>query len=110
MAITLTDRAVSKIKEFYQQDPGLSGKSLRVYIESGGCSGFEYKIEPDTEPPHPQDQIVESQGLKVYMDAKSILYMAGSELDYVTSLMNAGFKIKNPQSVAECSCGQSFTV
>ncbi len=71
---------------------------------------MEYKIEPDSNPPNPRDTVVESQGLKVYLDSKGLLYMAGSELDYVSSLMGSGFKIKNPQAVAECSCGQSFTV
>ncbi len=107
--ITLTEKAANKAKELLKKS-GKEGGALRLKVISGGCSGFEYKIEPDMEPPKAHDQIVETQGLKVYLDPKSILYMAGSELDYVASLMGAGFKIKNPQSVAECSCGQSFTV
>jgi iron-sulfur cluster assembly protein len=71
---------------------------------------MEYKIEPDTNPPEIRDTVVESQGLKIYLDSKGLLYMTGSELDYVSSLTSSGFKIRNPQAVAECSCGQSFTV
>lgn len=71
---------------------------------------MEYKIEPDWEPPKTNDNVVEAFGLKVYLDAKGLLYLAGSELDYVSALTGSGFKMKNPQAVAECSCGQSFTV
>ncbi len=71
---------------------------------------MEYRLEPDTEAPKPGDSVVETQGLKIYLDAKGLLYMVGSELDYVTSLMGSKFKFKNPQAVAECSCGESFTV
>lgn len=71
---------------------------------------MEYKLELDENPPGPKDNVVETNGLRLYLDPKGLLYMAGSELDYVSSLMNSGFKFKNPQAVAECSCGQSFTV
>ena len=107
--ITLTEKAATKAKALLEKS-GKSGAAIRVRIVSGGCSGFEYKIEPDTDGQKPNDQVAESFGLKIYMDPKTILYIAGSELDYVSSLTNAGFKIKNPHAVAECSCGQSFTV
>lgn len=107
--ITLTDNAVKKAKQLLEK-AGKPNAALRVKVISGGCSGMEYKIEPDDNPPHPKDSVVEFQGLKVYLDAKGLLYMAGSELDYVSSLMGSGFKFKNPQAVAECSCGTSFTV
>src|SRR5882672_11908331 len=94
--ITLTEKAANKAKDLLKKS-GKESAALRLKVISGGCSGFEYNIAPDLDPPKPQDQVVETQGLKVYMDAKSILYMAGSELDYVSSLMGAGFKIKNPQ-------------
>lgn len=107
--ITITENAAKKAKELLAKT-GKPDAALRVRVISGGCSGMEYKIEPDTEPPKAGDNVVETQGLKVYLDSKGLLYMAGSELDYVSSLMNSGFKFRNPQSVAECSCGQSFTV
>lgn len=107
--ITLTERAAAKAKQLLEKT-GQPGAALRISVISGGCSGLEYKIGPDAEPPKPRDQVAESHGLKIYLDAKALLYMAGSELDYVSSLTSSGFKIKNPQSVAECSCGQSFTV
>lgn len=107
--ITLTENAAKKAKALLEK-MGKPGAALRLRVVSGGCSGFEYKIEPDFEAPKPVDHVAETQGLKVYLDPKSLLYMAGSELDYTTSLMGSGFKIKNPHAVAECSCGQSFTV
>jgi iron-sulfur cluster assembly protein len=107
--ITLTDNAIKKAKSLLEKT-GKTGAALRVKVVSGGCSGMEYKIEPDIAPPGPRDQVVETQGLKVYLDAKGLLYLAGSELDYVSSLMGSGFKFRNPNAVAECSCGQSFTV
>ena len=107
--ITVTEKAAKKAKELLAK-AGKPEAALRVRVISGGCSGMEYKIEPDAEPPKPGDNVVETQGLKVYLDAKGLLYMTGSELDYTSSLTSSGFKFKNPQSVAECSCGQSFTV
>ena len=107
--LTITDRAANKAKQLLEKT-GKPDAALRIRIISGGCSGMEYKIEPDSNPPAPKDQVVESHGLKIYLDSKGLLYIAGSELDYVSSLMGGGFKIKNPQAVAECSCGQSFTV
>jgi iron-sulfur cluster assembly protein len=107
--VTLTERAAQKAKALLEKT-GKPGGALRISVMSSGCSGLEYKIGPDFDGPKPKDQVAESFGLKIYLDAKSLLYMAGSELDYVSSLMSSGFKIKNPQSVAECSCGQSFTV
>jgi iron-sulfur cluster assembly protein len=107
--ISLTENAARKVRALLEKT-GQPNAALRLRVTSGGCSGMEYKIEPDANPPKPTDTVVETRGIKVYMDAKGLLYMAGSELDYVTSLMNSGFKIKNPQAVAECSCGQSFTV
>ena len=107
--ITLTEKAAAKAKQLLAKS-GHPDAALRLRVVSGGCSGLEYKIEPDTEAPGPKDQVTESHGVKIYFDSKVVLYMAGSELDYVSSLTSSGFKMKNPNSVAECSCGQSFTV
>jgi iron-sulfur cluster assembly protein len=107
--ITITPSAAAKAKTLLEK-MGKPGGALRLRVVSSGCSGLEYKIEPDFEGPQPKDKVAESQGLRVYIDPKSLLYVIGSELDYVSSLMSSGFKVKNPQAVAECSCGQSFTV
>jgi len=106
-ALTITDNAAKKAIQLLAKTPGAA---LRVRVVSGGCSGMEYKLEPDTNPPKPGDTVVEDKGIRVYLDAKGLLYMVGTELDYVSSLLASGFKFRNPQSQAECSCGQSFTV
>ncbi len=107
--ISLSENAAKKAKSLLEKT-GRPDAALRIRVVSGGCSGLEYKIEPDENPPKAGDTVIEDKGLKVYLDAKGLLYLAGSELDYVSSLMGSGFKMKNPQAVAECSCGQSFTV
>ena len=107
--ISLTENAAAKVRQLLAKS-GQPNAALRLRVTSGGCSGLEYKIEPDAQPPKPTDTVVETRGIKVYLDAKGLLYMAGSELDYVSSLMSSGFKVKNPQAAAECSCGLSFTV
>ena len=107
--LTLTEAAATRAKALLGK-VGKPDAALRLRVVSGGCSGMEYRIEPDTEPPKAADNVIESHGVRVYLDSKALLYMAGSELDYVSSLMGAGFKVRNPQAAAECSCGQSFTV
>ena len=106
--LTITDNAAEKAKSLLEK----TGKpaALRVRVISGGCAGMEYKLEPDFEEPKPGDKVVETKGIKIYLDPKGLLYMVGSELDYESSLMGSKFKFKNPHSVAECSCGESFTV
>lgn len=107
--VTLTENAAKKARQLLEKS-GKAGAALRIRVEASGCAGMEYKIAPDTEAPSPKDKVAETQGLKIYIDPKSLLYVIGSEIDYVATLMSSGFKVKNPQAVAECSCGMSFTV
>lgn len=106
--ISLTTRAHEKAKTLLEKT-GRPEAALRVRVISGGCAGMEYKLEPDFSPPQPGDTVVDSNGVKIYLDPKGLLYMAGSELDYVTSLMGSGFRFKNPNAVTECVCGESFS-
>lgn len=107
--LTVTQNAATKAKALLAKT-GKPNAALRVRVVSGGCSGMEYRIEPDENEPKPGDTVIEDKGLKVYLDAKGLLYLAGTEMDYVSALSGSGFKMKNPNSVAECSCGNSFTV
>ncbi len=107
--LTITDKAADKAKGLLEKS-GKPNAALRVRVVSGGCSGLEYRIEPDENPPQKDDSVIEDKGIKVYLDSKGLLYMAGSEMDYVSTLMESGFKFRNPLAAAECSCGQSFTV
>jgi iron-sulfur cluster assembly accessory protein len=81
---------------------------LRVAVIGGGCSGLQYKMDLQDRPQH-RDILVESAGVKVVVDPKSALYVTGSELDYVDSLTEGGFKVHNPNAATSCSCGESFT-
>jgi iron-sulfur cluster assembly accessory protein len=81
---------------------------LRVAVVGGGCSGLQYKMDLQ-DAPAARDILVESSGIKVVVDPKSALYVTGSELDYVDTLTDGGFKVKNPNAATSCSCGESFS-
>jgi iron-sulfur cluster assembly accessory protein len=104
--IQVTPAAVSKVKELLRADKK-EGCGLRVAIQGGGCSGFEYRLTfEDTQ--NENDQILEVDGLKVYVDAMSGMYLDGANIDYVDGLDGSGFKIDNPNATATCGCGHSF--
>ena len=104
--VVLSDAAATKLQELTaaEQDPRIG---LRVYVYSGGCSGFRYGMMLEDQPT-PEDVTVESKGIKVYVDSQSTQYLSGSEIDYVDALMGAGFAINNPNVQAACGCGSSF--
>ena len=106
--IAVTERAASRIKEIVAGDPGKT--ALRVSVNGGGCSGFNYVIEFSDDPPRAKDTVSELDGVKFYVDKKSLIYLAGSTLDYEHTLMFQGFRFKNPQEASRCGCGHSFTV
>src|SRR5437763_12742490 len=81
---------------------------LRVAVVGGGCSGLQYKMDLQDNPAN-RDILVESSGIKIVVDPKSALYVTGSELDFVDALQDGGFKVKNPNAAASCSCGESFS-
>lgn len=101
--INLTDAAVSKVKEFMEQHEGLA---LRIYVSKGGCSGFSYGMALDEA--HEDDEVFTQEGVSVLVDPNSFPYLDGSQVDYVDSLMGAGFSVENPNAVAACGCGHSF--
>jgi len=106
--ITLTASAVAKVKEIMaQQDPVPAG--LRIGVVGGGCSGFSYSMQFDNGAGM-MDKVFDMQGLKVYVDATSIMYLNGCRVDYVESLEGAGFKFDNPNVKSTCGCGSSFNV
>ena len=104
--VVLSDAAASKLQELVaaEQNPQLG---LRVYVYSGGCSGFRYGMMLEDQPSN-EDITVESQGIKVYVDRQSTQYLTGSEIDYLDTLMGAGFTVNNPNAVSGCGCGSSF--
>lgn len=89
---------------------GTPDAAVRVGIRGGGCSGFSYVIEFSDDAPRDRDRVYEIDGVKFYVDKKSLVYLAGSVLDYEKTLMFQGFKFKNPNEASRCGCGHSFTV
>jgi len=106
--ITITEEAASKIKVMIEeQDTSIIG--LRVMVAGGGCSGFQYRLAFETKATD-NDQVIEHNNVKVLIDNKSIIYLMGSEIDYIDGLMGAGFKVNNPNAKSTCGCGESFQV
>ena len=89
---------------------GTPDAAVRLGVRGGGCSGFNYVIEFSDDPPRAKDTVSELDGVKFYVDKKSLIYLAGSTLDYEHTLMYQGFKFRNPQEASRCGCGHSFTV
>ena len=106
--ITLTPNAVAKVKEIMtQQNPVPAG--LRVGVVGGGCSGFSYSMQFENSAGM-MDKVFDFDGLKVYVDATSVMYLNGCIVDYVETLEGAGFKFENPNVKSTCGCGSSFNV
>src|SRR6187549_823898 len=105
--VTVTDRAASKIASILQKEA--EGAMLRVSVEGGGCSGFQYKF--DMERTKAEDDIlIRREDAAVLIDSVSLNYLAGSEIDFVDDLIGASFRINNPQAKASCGCGTSFSL
>jgi len=105
--VTVSERAARRIGDILRQEP--AGTMLRVSVEGGGCSGFQYKF--DTERERTEDDIViEKSGATVLIDPISLNYMAGSEIDFVDDLIGSSFKVNNPKATASCGCGTSFAL
>ena len=106
-SVTVSERAARRIGEILKKEP--AGTMLRVSVEGGGCSGFQYKF--DIERAKSDDDLVISRdGATVLIDSVSVGYMAGSEIDFVDDLIGAAFKVKNPKATAACGCGTSFAL
>ena len=106
--VTLSDSAVRRIAKILAAEP--AGSSLRVSVEGGGCSGFQYRYDLVQDSPAADDVVLARDGAKVLIDSVSLDYMGGSEIDFVDDLMGQSFQIKNPHAVASCGCGTSFSV
>jgi iron-sulfur cluster assembly protein len=104
--VSLTDDALSQLKSLLEKE-GNPELALRVYVSGGGCSGLQYGMAFDDNV-RPGDELVEQHGVRVLVDDFSAPYLRGSEIDYVDSLMGAGFTVHNPNAVKSCSCGHSF--
>ncbi|CAK4066618.1 MULTISPECIES: iron-sulfur cluster assembly protein IscA [Vibrio] len=107
MAITMTETAASRVKTFL--DNRGKGIGLRLGVKTTGCSGMAYVLEFVDEL-NEEDSVFEHDGVKVIIDQKSLVYLDGTELDYVKEGLNEGFEFNNPNAKSECGCGESFNV
>ncbi|WP_114661994.1 iron-sulfur cluster assembly protein IscA [Polynucleobacter necessarius] len=107
MAITLTEKAAKHVTRNLEKRG--KGCGLRLGVRTTGCSGLAYQLEYVDEPAV-EDQVFESNGVKVFVDPKSLAYLDGTELDFVREGLNEGFKFQNPNVKDECGCGESFRV
>jgi iron-sulfur cluster assembly accessory protein len=105
--VSITDTAAEKVKALLAQE-GEEDLALRIGVRPGGCSGFQYSIYFDDEI-NDDDEVIETKGIKVLVDAMSVPYIMGSEFDWQESLMGAGFAVNNPNVSGGCGCGSSFT-
>ena len=105
--VTVTENAARKIQELMSSEPEGEVGVLRIAIQGGGCSGFQYALGFDRGP-QDGDNEIESNGVRVVIDPFSAPYLTGSEIDFVDALMGAGFAINNPNVQAACGCGSSF--
>lgn len=103
--ITLTERAARQVQSMHAAQ-GDAQKKLRVFVESGGCSGFEYGMSFDL--PKAEDNVFETSGVHVLVDPTSLAYLSGVTVDFDDGLHGKGFEIKNPNAQSTCGCGKSF--
>ena len=103
--VTLTPVALAKVKEILSERKEEAG--LRIAIIGGGCSGFQYQMTLEKES-NDNDKVIDIEGLKVFVDSRSLPYLNGTEVDYVDGENGSGFKFDNPNARASCGCGESF--
>lgn len=104
--VSLTDAAALKLAELTKEEASPE-IGLRVYVYSGGCSGYRYGMMLEDQPTA-DDNVLHANGVRVYIDANSVPLIKGAEIDYVDTLMGAGFTVNNPNAVSGCGCGSSF--
>ena len=105
--INVTEAAAGKIRELLNEE-GKTESGLRVFVQGGGCSGFQYGLMIE-EGSGVGDQLFESNGVKLFVDPVSVSYLKGAEVDFVDTITGGGFTIKNPNATSTCGCGSSFT-
>lgn len=107
--VTVSEQAKNKILDLKRSEGKSSDDGIRVSVEGGGCSGLMYDLAFDATQQE-SDHVFEDQGVKIYVDKKSLLYLIGTQLDYSDGLNGKGFQFKNPNASRTCGCGESFSV
>jgi iron-sulfur cluster assembly accessory protein len=106
--INVTEAAASKIKDLLAEE-NKADSGLRVFVQGGGCSGFQYGLMIEESGGGVGDQTFESNGIKLFVDPVSLSYLKGAEVDFVDTITGGGFTIKNPNATSTCGCGSSFS-
>jgi iron-sulfur cluster insertion protein len=106
--IAVTEQAAARIRTLAERE-GRSESVLRLRVVAGGCSGFSYRLSLEDSPDQ-DDHVIEAHGVRVLLDPRSVPIVAGSTLDFSDALLGGGLKVRNPQAVHECACGESFSV
>ncbi len=107
--IEMSEKAIQEVKRLQSSDPTAMGAMLRVMVVGGGCSGMSYKLGFDSQPAAANDKVFEHEGVKIIVDAKSYLYLNGTQLDFSDGLNGTGFVFNNPNAKRTCGCGTSFS-
>jgi iron-sulfur cluster assembly protein len=107
--VTLTETATTEVRKFIEAENAGPEAGLRIRVVPGGCSGFSYSMQIE-DGPRAGDEILDHEGLKVFVDLFSKQYLEGVQVDYVNSVMGSGFTFSNPNSTGSCGCGSSFSV
>ena len=107
--IGVTEAAAVAIQKYLKDHDAKQGAGIRIGVRGGGCSGLSYFLDADDNPKD-NDHVIEAYGSRVFIDPKSLLFLQGTTLDYVTGLMEAGFKFVNPKAGKACGCGESFSM
>ncbi|ACT57537.1 Fe-S cluster assembly scaffold SufA [Candidatus Liberibacter asiaticus] len=107
--VTMTEAAVYRIKEIVFNSQG-KAQGIRISLKKGGCAGLEYMVDLVTDNPVDGDDLIEKDGVKVWIDSASLLYMLGTEIDFKTEKLYSGFVFHNPNQVSACGCGQSVEI
>ena len=108
-AVNVTATAVVEVRRYMEENGATDSAGLRVGVLPGGCSGFQYGLNIEDEPAE-DDLVIESNGLRLFVDPFSMQYLGGVEIDYVTTFQGSGFTFNNPNASGGCGCGSSFTV
>ena len=107
--LSVTETAITEVKKFIEAENAGSEAGLRIRVVPGGCSGFSYSMQIE-DAPRQGDEILDQNGLRIFVDMFSRQYLDGVQVDYVTSVMGSGFTFSNPNASGSCGCGSSFSV
>jgi iron-sulfur cluster assembly protein len=107
--LTITETAIAEVKKFMEAESAGAEAGLRIRVVPGGCSGFSYSMQIE-DSPRQGDEIMDQEGLRVFVDMFSKQYLDGVQVDYVNSVMGSGFTFNNPNATGSCGCGSSFSV